>query len=521
MMLKNVDGTPPEDSQFPGWAGNTSYLEKGYIPADAAYNKKGQDDDRAFPGSATMEYALADCSVALVAQGQGDTPNAQALRERGGNWANVWDPQLSSQGETGFPRVRNVDGSWGQGDPTSANVGCQEGTPWQYQWLTMQDMPGLIKAQGGDAKTVSRLDAFFDLPGIMKDPEGTARKSWVIGALNYDNSFRFNPNNEPDTHTPWLYDYVGQPAKASAVSSAAQSLFVNKPSGVTGNDDLGAMSSWYVFAALGIYPGMFGTGDFLLSAPSFSSATLKLPEGKVLTLSAPTAKTDKLQFIDALNLGGQSIDRSHLNWSELKAGGDLKFTLGTDSDSAWETSATARPKSPCTSVPTIANVPPLSAEVNKSLTAQVATIDAKPSLLTGARAEVVWKNGSKNTAEIQPQGMGQIVTLKQSFNNSGLQEGVLNIFDGTGAMILSTNVTVQVSEASLPAVTPTPTVPSGESAHPETGPSADTSVSADASSDLANTGASPALPILLGILLLIVGLVLLLAIRRGRGAKHS
>lgn len=121
----------------------------------------------------------------------------------------------------------------------------------------------------------------------MKDLGNGARTHWVVGPYSYYNQYRYNPNNEPDLHAPWMYTLIGQPWKTATVVRAAQQLFTNAPNGVTGNDDLGTMSAWYLFSAFGLYPAVPGSGEFLLHAPRFKRVTLDLGNGKRLRIDAP------------------------------------------------------------------------------------------------------------------------------------------------------------------------------------------------------------------------------------------
>ncbi|MCQ9325345.1 glycoside hydrolase family 92 protein, partial [Staphylococcus aureus] len=127
------------------------------------------------------------------------------------NWRKVWDPQVrdAETGFTGFPRPRTEDGQWytpsdGHYSPRSHH-GFHEGTAWQYQWLAQQDVPGLVEAMDGREQAGRRLDAFFAMDALQADPLNAARKAWVVGPYSYYNQFRYNPNNEPDLHSPWLY----------------------------------------------------------------------------------------------------------------------------------------------------------------------------------------------------------------------------------------------------------------------------------------------------------------------------
>ncbi|MCU6496964.1 GH92 family glycosyl hydrolase [Rugamonas sp. A1-17] len=348
-LRENAFGVPPFGSRSEGRAGNPSYLSKGYVQYDLSFRAKGMDVDPHHGGSATMEYAQADGALAYMAEALGKKADAALLRQRAGNWRNVWDSSAQDKqlGFQGFPRARTADGQWyteldGSYTPR-AEHGFHEGTAWQYQWLVQQDVGGMVKAMGGREQTARRLDAFFAYDALSADPFQAVRKEWVMGAYNYYNQFRYNPNNEPDLHAPWMYTLVGQPWKTSAVLRAAETLFSNAPNGVTGNDDLGTMSAWYVFSALGIYPSTPGSGRFLLHEPKFARARVDLGNGKQLLIEkdGPAASAS---FVTQLSWNAKPHDKVWLDWEQLQRGGQLRMQLSTDPAAAhWGSSPASVP----------------------------------------------------------------------------------------------------------------------------------------------------------------------------------
>ncbi|MCI4569102.1 GH92 family glycosyl hydrolase [Lysobacter sp. CFH 32150] len=353
-LWQNASGRPPAMSRAQGRAGNDSYLANGYVPYDRAYPSKGMDVDQHHGGSATFEYALGDCALSQMAGALGETAAAATLQERGRTWRKVWDADVADAelGLRGFPRPRMEDGNFytpthGAYSPRS-NHGFHEGTAWQYQWLTQQDVPGLLAAVGGQDNAVKRLDAFFAYDELVKDLQGGARKHWVVGPYSYYNQYRYNPNNEPDLHSPWMYTLVGQPWKTATVLRAAQALFTNAPNGVTGNDDLGTMSAWYLFSAIGMYPAVPGTGQLLLHAPRFERVELDLGNGRSLTIEAPGADGRQLQYVDGVSVDGIPREQVWLDWAQLRQGGTIAFRLtGTPPATGWGTGAASLPVAPC------------------------------------------------------------------------------------------------------------------------------------------------------------------------------
>lgn len=353
-LRRNAFGMPPLNSRAAGRSGNASYLRDGYVVYDRAFPSKGMDVDPHHGGSATLEYALADCALAQMADGLGHADDAATLRERGRNWHKVWDPQVrdAETGFTGFPRPRDEHGKWympadGHYNPRSEH-GFHEGTAWQYQWLAQQDVPGLVTAMHGREQAGRRLDAFFAYDALVKAPLTAARKEWVVGPYSYYNQYRYNPNNEPDLHSPWMYTLIGQPWKTATVVRAAQQLFTNAPNGVTGNDDLGTMSAWYLFSALGLYPAVPGSGQFLLHAPRFAKAEIALGNGRTLRLQAPGADGRSLQYIQGVQVDGRPQHAVWLDWAQLRQGGTIRYALARQApERGWGTAVADLPVSYC------------------------------------------------------------------------------------------------------------------------------------------------------------------------------
>ncbi|MCV2351462.1 GH92 family glycosyl hydrolase [Paucibacter sp. Y2R2-4] len=355
-LRENAFGVPRKLLRPEGRAGNPSYLSQGFVQYDRSYPAKGMDVDPHHGASATLEYSLADASLAQMARALGHKKDAQLLDQRALNWRKVWDAQVQDAptGQRGFPRPRLADGTWfsevtlanGGYDPRSER-GFHEGTAWQYQWLVRQDIPGLVEAMGGQEQAAQRLDHFFDYPALLADPATAVRKSWVVGPYSYYSQFRYNPNNEPDLHTPWVYTLLGQPWKTTTVLRAAETLFGNAPNGVTGNDDLGTMSAWYLFSALGLYPDTPGSGRFLLHAPRFARAEIDLAPGRTLRINAAEAKPGEHRFVKSVRWGGSAHKQVWLDWEQLQAADTLSFELSAQPDpQGWGTKGRELPHPP-------------------------------------------------------------------------------------------------------------------------------------------------------------------------------
>nr|WP_298990629.1 GH92 family glycosyl hydrolase [uncultured Pseudokineococcus sp.] len=339
-LLENADGVPPAGSQYNGRAGNEHYLEHGYVPHEPQLSGKPGDYDLQHGASATLEYALADATLSTMAAALGHEDDARRLALRGQSFRNLFDPR------TGSFRARDAQGLFvGPEDPADA-VGFHEGTSAQYTWLVQQDLQQLVDLLGGEDAANARLDGFFAYDQLLEDPERTAREVWVSSAYDYYGFSTYNPQNEPDLHAPYVYGWTGQPWKTTDVVHAALTLFTDGPQGITGNDDLGTMSSWQVLSAMGIYPSVPGTEVWSLSTPIFDRVDLALdpewyPEGS-FTITAPgTSETDR--YVQSVRVGGRTSPRTWITGDDIRAGRDVAFRVGPE-PSRWGTDVDLAPE---------------------------------------------------------------------------------------------------------------------------------------------------------------------------------
>ncbi|MEC3977838.1 GH92 family glycosyl hydrolase [Amycolatopsis sp. H20-H5] len=256
----------------------------------------------------TLEDSVADFSLAQWARELGRDKEYRELSERGSYWRNVFNPA------TGYMQARNLDGGWVTPFDPASDRGFAQGSSATYTWMVPQDVTGLAAAMGGKDKAVPRLDAFFhDAQGNWKLTGG--------GPLKYD------PTNEPGIHAPWLYNELGQPWKTQeTVRELVNTVYTTGPAGLPGNDDLGTMSAWYVFAALGIYPRTPGSAEMLLSSPLFSQA-LVLPEHGAPTLITATGDG---KYVQSVRRNGLPYHDWKLDGAFLQHGGLLNFQLSTN-----------------------------------------------------------------------------------------------------------------------------------------------------------------------------------------------
>ncbi|HEV7626009.1 MAG TPA: glycoside hydrolase family 92 protein, partial [Streptomyces sp.] len=341
-LKKNADGVPPGKSPYLGRMANKEYIKDGYIPhiPDKRGKRPGSPDWR-HSASATLEYAAADGALAGMARDLGHKSDAARYAERSRNYRKIFDPG------TGFPRARDSEGKFaGPSDPARSK-GFQEGTSWQYMWTVPQDVPGLMSLIGGREATEKRLDSFFAHDELTQDPEGTARRTWVNGPYEYYNSDKYNPHNEHDLIAPYTYLSTGSPWKTSDVVDAGRCLFKDAPEGVTGNDDLGTMSSGMVLSSMGVFPVSPGTDTWGLNTPAFDRVELTLdrdwyPKGH-FTISADRDGGDG-RYIRSASLGGSDLSRTWITTDDIRRGRDLDFKLG-EQPSKWGTGKNDAPPS--------------------------------------------------------------------------------------------------------------------------------------------------------------------------------
>ncbi|MBE1160735.1 GH92 family glycosyl hydrolase [Dyella acidiphila] len=276
----------------------------------------------------TLEDATADFALSQLALATGDTANARHLLARAGYWRNLFNPKATPQ--EGYIQNRNADGSWPAFKPESDD-GFVEGSAAVYVWMVPFDVHGLFAQMGGDKVASERLDRFFH------NKDG----SWAVtnaGPLHAE------LNNEPSVETPWLYDFAGQPYKTQdTVRTVLERYWKDAPDGIPGNDDLGEMSSWYVWSALGLYPEIPGRAELVVSSPLFTHITVHRTDGDV-TIEAKGASAAN-RYVHALSLDGKDHAQPWLPGDFATHGGRLIFSLQSDADKTWGSAAQDAPPS--------------------------------------------------------------------------------------------------------------------------------------------------------------------------------
>ncbi|MET8413283.1 lectin [Streptomyces sp. NPDC005195] len=373
-----------------------NYLNSpGYMPHDGSYgccNFYG-------PVATTLEYNTADFAISAMAGALGDTGNQRTYANRAQGWRNVLNPA------SGFVEPRNAGGSWTGGfDPTSG-TDMVEADSWIYTGMVPFNVGGLARAKGGNTAMNHYLDT------VLRSYTGDKGYAWV--------------GNEPSIELPWEYDYTGQPYKTQGTVRAIQDqIWANTPGGLAdGNDDLGAMSAWYVWSALGMYPETPGTSDLALGSPLFTQAVVTLPSGRTLTVNGNGA-ADNAPYVQSAAWNGTAWNNAYAPTAAITAGGTLDFTLGTTANTSWATAASAAP--PSYAGDTTAPASPRIGTITAAVAANLCVDDASSSTTDGTHVQI-WGCNNTYAQDWIVAGDGTIRTLGKCLDadHSGTTNGTL------------------------------------------------------------------------------------------------
>ncbi|WP_205315410.1 GH92 family glycosyl hydrolase [Nonomuraea lactucae] len=290
------------------------YLDSRYSAHDACHCWGGAAE--------TLEASVADAALASWARLLGRDKEYATFSERGRWWRNVYNPQAAA--DAGYIQARRLDGSWLTPFNPGSDAGFAQGTSATYTWMVPQDVQGLAQAMGGREVAARRLDGFFH------KPDG----SWSVRG---GDPLRYDPTNEPGIHAPWLYNALGKPWKTQeTVRQIVDTVYGDGPAGLPGNDDLGTMSAWYVYAALGLYPQAPGRAEMLLAGPLFTRAEIRPNGGRAITIEAPEASPVN-KYVTGVELRGKAYSKSWVDGSLIQRGGVLRVGLGWKPSETWGT----------------------------------------------------------------------------------------------------------------------------------------------------------------------------------------
>ena len=291
--------------------GLKSYKEFGFIPVE----------EESESVSKTLEYAYDDWTVAQMAKAMGNMEDYQIYSERAQYYKNVFDP------ETKFMRGRFRNTWFAPFDPYEVNFNYTEANSWQYSFYAPQDISGLIILMGGKDDFENQLDKLF----TAKNETSGREQADITGLIG-----QYAHGNEPSHHMAYLYNFVNKPAKTQEkVHQILNELYQNAPDGISGNEDCGQMSAWYIFSAMGFYPVTPANNQYIIGTPLFEKAIINLEDGKKFEISAENL-SDENKYISSAKLNGKSLNRSFIFHSEIMDGGKLVFKM-TDKPSKWST----------------------------------------------------------------------------------------------------------------------------------------------------------------------------------------
>ena len=293
------------------------YKSLGYVP----YNVTDKYNSENWSLSRTLEYAYDDYCIALMAEKLGRKDVAETFRKRSQNYRNLFDP------ETRFMRPRDENGNWQPGfTPDDYTDHICESNGWQYFWSVQQDIPGLIDLMGGKEPFAARLDSMFTYNG----PEGHELPIFSTGMIG-----QYAHGNEPGHHVIYLYNMVDQPWKtAEYARKVMDEFYTNTPAGLCGNEDCGQMSAWYVFTAMGLYPVDPVSGRYEIGTPLFEKLTLRLDNGKTLTINAPGVSSEN-KYVKSVKLNGEPLKSTSITQQQIMDGAVIDFEMTTQPGIVW------------------------------------------------------------------------------------------------------------------------------------------------------------------------------------------
>lgn len=286
----------------------------GYIPCDTEMESVAKG----------LEYAYNDWCISVFAEALGDTATQNLYAGRSQAYRNYFDPSV------GFMRGKDAKGKWRTPFvPNSSNHRNDdycEGTAWQWTWSVQHDVEGLAELMGGREAFLTKLDSLFVADSSLEGEQVSADISGLIG--------QYAHGNEPSHHVIYMYNTMGQPWKAQKLlDEVMKTLYFDNPNGLSGNEDCGQMSAWYVMNAMGFYQPCPGKPVYTIGRPLFNTVTIHVPGGKEFTIKTVNNSPENM-YIESAVLNGQSLDTPFFDHHTLVAGGTLELKM-TDKPAQW------------------------------------------------------------------------------------------------------------------------------------------------------------------------------------------
>jgi len=388
------------------------YKEFGYIPTELEVESVTK----------TLEYAFDDWAIASMAADLGHPELAAEFRERAAGWRHLLDS------ETRFMRGKTVDGEWAEPfDPRRSDhregTDYTEGNAWQHSWFVPHDVAGLMEAMGGEGAFLAKLDSLFTLDTIITGENVSSDISGLIG--------QYAHGNEPSHHIAYLYNYAGEPWKtADRIREIRETQYDDTPFGLSGNEDCGQMTAWYVLSALGIYPVNPAEAAWVIGSPLFPESIIDLGGGKTFTIRALGVSAEN-RYIQSARLNGNPYGRNFLWHSSVAPGGVLELEMGPE-PSKWGTSPGARPPSMSQLAPVSQESPRGSATIG-SLFPSATGLPSDQEMAEAVKAEFLhaW-NGYLTYAR----GHDALLPLSRSYRDWYDASLVMTPIDGFDTMLL-------------------------------------------------------------------------------------
>ncbi len=283
--------------------GKAYYRTFGYIASDEEHESVSKN----------LEYAYNDWCIAQYAKLLGKDSIYEVFMERAQFYQNLFDPQ------TGFMRAKRKQMFLAPFDPSEVNFNFTEANSWQYSFYAPQDVSGLMRLHGGPANFEAKLDALFS----ASEATSGRKQADITGLIG-----QYAHGNEPSHHMAYLYNYSGASAKTQAmVRRILKEMYRNAPDGLSGNEDCGQMSSWYVLSALGFYPVNPGSPIYTIGSPLLREGRIKLENGNTFEIKVANQGPEN-PYIQSMSLNGTPYKNGWIDHETIMAGGEWKLTMG-------------------------------------------------------------------------------------------------------------------------------------------------------------------------------------------------
>ena len=293
--------------------GQGERMKYGYIPCDLMNESVAYD----------LEYAVADGAIANAAKFLGKDEEYEYFNNRSKSYRKLFDAEL------GFIRGKDSKGNFRKeyspfASTHRADDYC-EGNGWQYTWLVPHDVEGLVECFGGKENFINKLDSLFLVSSVIEGAESSPDISGLIG--------QYAHGNEPSHHILYLYTMVGQPWKAAdRIREVLSTLYSDQKDGLSGNEDVGQMSAWYVMSSMGFYQVEPGSGQYWFGTPLFDKVSInvgKAGEDKTFTITAENNSAEN-RYIQSITLNGKAYTKGYIEHKDIMAGGELVITMGPE-----------------------------------------------------------------------------------------------------------------------------------------------------------------------------------------------